>query len=232
MPKTKSPFFKVKTLHARLRDPLLTVLLAIQVFSIFIMPALRSAGINIPRVVVVSILLGFIALAISSSRSRVARIMLALSVALTIVGNIWHSANPDLLTNLFIGIGQVLTQLSLIWVVASAVFAAGRVTHHRILGAVIIYLSVGMVFTNLCIMIAQMIPGAITHLPTDNFDLREALTYYSFGTLTTGTFGDIVPVHPIVRSLANLEAICGQLFPATLLASIVGQFRPNDPSTE
>ena len=106
----------LRSWHARLRDPLLTVLLAIQVFSIFIMPPLRTAGLNIPRIVVVSILLGFVALAISSSRSRVARIMLALSVGLTIAGNIWHSANPDMLTNIFIGIGQVLTQISLIWV--------------------------------------------------------------------------------------------------------------------
>jgi hypothetical protein len=32
----------------------------------------------------------------------------------------------------------------------------------------------------------------------------------------------IMPVHPIARALANVESICGQLFPATLLARIVG----------
>jgi hypothetical protein len=34
-------------------------------------------------------------------------------------------------------------------------------------------------------------------------------------------FGDIVPVHPFARSLTNVEAIFGQLYPATLLARMV-----------
>jgi len=39
--------------------------------------------------------------------------------------------------------------------------------------------------------------------------------------LTTTGFGDIAPVHPFARSLANLEAIVGQLYPATILARLV-----------
>jgi len=38
----------------------------------------------------------------------------------------------------------------------------------------------------------------------------SALIYFSFSTLTTSSFGDILPVHPIARSLANLEAVSGQ----------------------
>jgi voltage-gated potassium channel Kch len=47
------------------------------------------------------------------------------------------------------------------------------------------------------------------------------LTYFSLSTLTTTGYGDVVPVLPLARSLANLEAVMGQLFPATLLARIV-----------
>jgi hypothetical protein len=43
---------------------------------------------------------------------------------------------------------------------------------------------------------------------------------FSFVTLTSTGYGDIVPMHPIARSLANLEAIIGQLYPATLLARL------------
>lgn len=45
--------------------------------------------------------------------------------------------------------------------------------------------------------------------------------YFSFSTLTTTGFGDIVPVNPMVRSFANLESVAGALFPATLLARLV-----------
>jgi len=34
-------------------------------------------------------------------------------------------------------------------------------------------------------------------------------------------YGDIVPVGPFARTLANLEAIVGQLYPAALLARLI-----------
>jgi hypothetical protein len=40
-------------------------------------------------------------------------------------------------------------------------------------------------------------------------------------TLTTIGYGDIAPLHPCVRSLANVEAIIGQIYPATLLARLL-----------
>src|SRR6476661_5858960 len=43
----------------------------------------------------------------------------------------------------------------------------------------------------------------------------------SFVTLTTIGYGDVVPLHPYARGLANVEAIIGQLYPATLLARLV-----------
>ena len=60
----------------------------------------------------------------------------------------------------------------------------------------------------------------------DNLALRDpgfvaAMTYFSISALTSASFGDIFPVHPFARCLANLEAMIGQLYPATLLARVV-----------
>jgi hypothetical protein len=41
------------------------------------------------------------------------------------------------------------------------------------------------------------------------------MIYFSFGTLTTPGSGDIVPLNAFPRSLSNVEAIIGQLYPAT-----------------
>ena len=43
----------------------------------------------------------------------------------------------------------------------------------------------------------------------------------SFVARTSTGYGDIVPLHPFARSLANMEGLIGQLFPATLIARIV-----------
>ena len=51
--------------------------------------------------------------------------------------------------------------------------------------------------------------------------LASNLIYFSFVTLTTTGYGDVFPLHPIARSLCNLEAVIGQLYPATLLARLV-----------
>jgi voltage-gated potassium channel Kch len=47
------------------------------------------------------------------------------------------------------------------------------------------------------------------------------LYYFSFVTLTTVGYGDILPVAPVARALATLEALVGQLYPAILIARLV-----------
>src|SRR4051794_26624418 len=129
---------------------------------------------------------------------------------------------PDLVYDSVSTVGQVLPQLVLLWVVSTAVFGRGRATYHRIIGAIVMYLGIGMILVSLDIMLVHFVPGAFSNLSNDPFELRQMLTYFSFSALTTSSFVDIVPVHPIARSLANLEGICGQLFPAILLARVVG----------
>jgi hypothetical protein len=49
----------------------------------------------------------------------------------------------------------------------------------------------------------------------------NALSCDYVGLQARGLKIDIVPLHPFARSLANVEAIIGQLYPATLLARLV-----------
>ncbi len=116
----------------------------------------------------------------------------------------------------------LLVGFVIIWVVARAVFAAGRVTYHRVIGAILLYLTIGFVFVALFTLVSALYPGSFSGLPAiDRVSLPSDLVYFSFTTLTTVGFGDIVPVHPFARSLTNVEAIFGQLYPATLLARMV-----------
>ena len=72
----------------------------------------------------------------------------------------------------------------------------------------------------------EMIPDAIhfqtplgAAVPTGE---PSRLIYFSFETLTTVAFGDAYPVHRIARSLTTAEALIGQLYPAILIATLVG----------
>ena len=51
--------------------------------------------------------------------------------------------------------------------------------------------------------------------------LTPTLIYFSFSTFRTVGYGDMIPLHPLARSLAMLEAFLGQLFPAILIARLV-----------
>ncbi|SDA17194.1 potassium channel family protein [Sphingomonas sp. NFR15] len=110
--------------------------------------------------------------------------------------------------------------------IARHVFGPGRVTSHRLQGAVLVYLNVAQLFAIAYGVIETRAPGAL--VMSDGLKFANpagartaALTYFSLVTITTTGFGDIVPMHPIARSLVNLESVFGHLFPATLLARLV-----------
>jgi hypothetical protein len=107
------------------------------------------------------------------------------------------------------------------WTVAHAAFDAGRVTIHRIMGAVILYLYIGLIFSGGYRLAAMLLHPAFNGLGPARSGNLSALLYFSLSTLTTSGYGDVTPVHPFVRSLANLEAVIGQLYPATFLARLV-----------
>lgn len=106
------------------------------------------------------------------------------------------------------------------------VFGPGQVTSHRVLGAVLIYLNVAVLFAIIYNMLDSFSSGAIRlasgeFLNGDMSSRLAQLSYFSLTTITTTGYGDIVPVHPIARSLANLESVFGALFPATFVARLV-----------
>ena len=105
------------------------------------------------------------------------------------------------------------------------IFREGPTTSHRIMGAVAVYLLIGMIWCVAYYLVALWIPGAFTiqgPVPVgDGEPLQSQLFYFSFVTLTSIGYGDIAAVHPVVRMLVILEGVVGQLFPAILIARLV-----------
>ena len=92
----------------------------------------------------------------------------------------------------------------------------------RIMGAILLYLTIGVTFVALYTFLGLLVPDAFSGISLkDTPTLGSTMIFFSFGTLTTAGAGDLAPLHPLARSLTNIEAMIGQLYPATLLARIV-----------
>ena len=114
----------------------------------------------------------------------------------------------------------LLSLLLFLVVVLMQTLKAGPVTFHRIQGAVTAYLLLGIIWAHAYALLALLRPGAFSG-PIDPEDGPRAWFYFSFVTLTTVGYGDVLPVHPVARSLAILEAVTGPLYLAILVARLV-----------
>jgi hypothetical protein len=77
--------------------------------------------------------------------------------------------------------------------------------------------------------LAVILHPAFRGLPAGQRGQFSELLYYSLSALTTAGSGDIVAQHPLIRSLSSLEAVIGQLYPATLLARLVTLHAADQP---
>jgi hypothetical protein len=205
----------------------LTALLVSLVATIFVLPSLVSAG-ETPSLVVQVLFQIFFTLIfasgiLASTTSRAAAVVSSLICGVAIA-LFWVN---QLMPSRQFAVGQTAGAASasalLTAFVLRQVFREGTITLQRIQGAVAVYLLLGLAWGNVYELIELIRPGAfrLPEPPANSADRAITLAYYSFVTLTTMGYGDIVPVHPAARSAAILEALAGQLFPAILIARLV-----------
>jgi hypothetical protein len=210
-------------IQERYGDPLLTALTVMLAIFLFVVAPMQAAG--VPGVHLFGIAFGLVLIAavfiVSGSGLALASVLAAegLIVLTTVLRRI-HPSDLDIVLD---AAAWLIVSITLCIVVSHAVFAHGRINYHRVIGAVLLYLSIGLLFAALFCFVATFRANAFAGIAMLHDDLAVAgnLTYFSFVTLTSVGYGDIVPVHPYARGLANVEAIIGQLYPATLLARLV-----------
>ena len=139
-------------------------------------------------------------------------------IAIVIKWAAWFSAPralgvwPDVLA--------LLSIVLIVFILLRQVFSVGPITSMRIQGAIAVYLGFGIAWAHAFHIAAVTNPGSFSTTTNELTSVKDWL-YFSFITLTTVGYGDIVPVKPIARSLATSEAITGQLYLAVLLAHLV-----------
>ncbi len=209
-------------LRERWSDPLLTTLTVLLILMLFVFAPLQAIGIKLFQVLTFASALGLIAGIFLLSGSSTVAVALLAAFAMAGTAALSRLSTPSVLDVYLFAGALLIMGVAMASVVARTVFAAGRVTHHRIIGAILVYLSIAVTFTALFTMIGLLVPDAFSGMKfEDNPALASNVVYFSFVTLTSTGYGDVFPVHPVARSLCNLETIVGQLYPATLLARLV-----------
>jgi len=213
---------QVLELRRRYGDQLLSLLTILLAVMLFIVAPIQAAGFIIIDAFGAFVALVLIGGAFVISANPMATTIMLVGFSLNLIVVIMRLIRP-LAYDLYMLAGAwAIIATVLGFVVARQVFERGQVTFHKIVGAILLYMLIAMAFVSLFMLVGLLAPNAFSGLTLqDNQKMSSSLIYFSFATLTTTGYGDIVPVHPVARSLCNIEAVIGQLFPATLLARLV-----------
>jgi Ca2+/Na+ antiporter len=200
---------------------LLILLLVIMIITPIVGP-LRH-GLLIITVVGASILLNA-AYAISDRR-QVFIVGVILSVAL-LIGNWFLVMYPSHQVVIISHICTIVLLTFFAVTILSYAIASGRVTADRIFAAICAYILIGYAWAFVYAAFDELHPNSFT-IPieiarNDYLGRVVQMRYFSFITLATVGYGDIVPRSPGAQTLVILEAIVGQFYLVALIGRLVG----------
>src|SRR5262249_20998071 len=162
------------------------------------------------------VVLGGAVASVSSTRAgKLLAVGLALPTGLLIVlHSLSDAAWITILHHVFVGgfLGYAIV------VMLRFIFTSRQVTYNTLCASLCIYLLFGLVWALGYAVVHQLDPAAFySSVPLSDGALEfragkgqsTGVLYFSFVTLTTLGYGDVVPIAPIARMLASLEAITG-----------------------
>jgi hypothetical protein len=212
----------LSSLRERWTDQVISILTVVLILMLFVFAPLQAAGMTAFQVLEFASALVVIGGLFFVSASPIVAAAMLTAFAMAIWAAFARLTAPSALDIYLLAGAWLIMSVVLIFVVGRTVFASGRVNYHRIVGAILVYLSIATTFVALFTFVGLLIPKAFSGiLFEDSPALASNVIYFSFVTLTSTGYGDIFPVHPVARSLCNFETILGQLYPATLLARLV-----------
>ena len=150
-------------------------------------------------------------------------LMLALLAILLAVVSAATDGRPWLNVANLIEIGLLAVAMA---AVLRRVLTAGNVSSRTILGAISVYTALGILFTWTYGLIDRIEGGDFfgDGVTTKGSDLL----FFSYTTLTTTGYGNLVPAGQVGRMVSGLEMMLGQIFLVTLVAGLVSLWRPGE----
>jgi voltage-gated potassium channel len=195
-------------------------------------PVLAAMGVR-SACIEAFVLLSFLTAVFSTGSSRSMKVPLALLVLVVLarIGSTLFGLEGLLPASQGIGVGVCLVSAL---AALHFILRKGEVTAERIFAALSLYLLIGLVFAILLFIVQELQTASPAFHWSAAFGTESPqlshLIYFSFVTLGTLGYGDIVPISGPARSLAVVEALIGQMYLAVVIARLVALYRGSDES--
>jgi hypothetical protein len=169
--------------------------------------------------------------AFTSSDVRPARVRLAgmIAAAAVVAAFLAKLIPSDRLLGIAFGAVAILLGVAAVTILRRVIVGAREVDFRTILGAISVFTLLGLLFAFLYVAIGRwshhgFFTGVAVAASSDYL-------FFSYTTLTTTGYGNLVPAGKVGQSLAVLEMLVGQIFLVTLVAGLVSLWRPGTAKT-
>jgi hypothetical protein len=208
----------MKGAHGRL------ILLCTLIAYIFVLPIAQMAGAD--KSVIIPAFILVVGAAINAARDRpywtvIAAIIGAATIVTWMLRLVLDATYLDVAGS---SLGFCIL-LFTIYVVLRRIIVEKAVDTDILCGAVAVYILLGIAWAISFEIFVGLDPDAIAGLSGNAIERSNQLLYFSFTTLTTLGYGDILPVNPLLRMWAILESVSGVIYLAVLIARFVSSYR-------
>ncbi|WP_294958033.1 potassium channel family protein [Sulfurovum sp.] len=145
-------------------------------------------------------------------------LVIVVFIVLTVLGKFFphhYYVHFILLTLLLFFIGAFSTAFK-------QVLFVGDIDSNKIIGSMTLYLLLGLIWAMIYLIILTLDPHAFSGIEPGNWQhIFARVAYYSFVTLTTLGYGDILPTNHIAEFFVSMEAVFGVFYMAIIVSSLI-----------
>ena len=196
------------------------LLLIVLMFNLFVQPLAHGKWVShiIYEILVIVLMAGICLVVFEKWSERLVALFAAIPAAYAVTVHnslLWHAIVSGFLEYA-------------VFVILRNIYRRNSIRSDDLIGAVCGYLMTGIAWGNFYVMIHYFEPNAFQMSPArmaeavDPHSVRFVFNYFSFVTLTTVGYGDIVPIGSIASTVSWLEACFGQFYVAILVAQLIG----------
>jgi hypothetical protein len=144
-----------------------------------------------------------------------------------LAASLFYATNPGASWAVLITYFALIPYLGLlIWLLGRFLAIVKTITRDVLCAAVALYLLLGAMFVPIYGLLETLVPGSFRDGSFPEAPIQwQQFVYFSYTTLTSSGYGDILPIAWWARSMANLEMIAGILFITIVMSRLVALYQ-------